>query len=75
MRKFLILALFVLGMYNVYACPDCEAPALDAAQEIILSEVYNIMPLDDPENDIHEGTPDSNRFYASIGGIVFFYFF
>lgn len=72
MRKFLILALFVLGMYNVYACPDCEAPALDAAQEIILTEVYNIMPLDDPENDIHEGTPDPNRFYASIDGNLLF---
>ena len=45
MKKLFILALFVLGIYNVYACPDCEAPALDAAQEIILTEVYSIDPL------------------------------
>ena len=30
------------------------------------------MPLDDPENDIHEGTPDPNRFYASIDGNLLF---
>ena len=51
MKKFFILALCVLGIYNVYACPDCEAPALDAAQEIVLTEVYDMMPLDDAKDD------------------------
>ena len=39
MKKFFILALFVLGMYN--------ASAFAMAQEIILTELYSIMPLDD----------------------------
>lgn len=69
MKKLLIIALFVLGMCNVYACPDCEAPALDAAQEIILTEVYNIMPLDDAEDKGFGYRPDPNRFYASIGSL------
>lgn len=72
MRKFLILALFVLGMYNVYACPDCEAPALDAAQEIILTEVYDMMPLDDAEDDGRGTIPDPTQFCASISGNLLF---
>lgn len=72
MRKFLILALFVLGTYNVYACPDCEAPALDAAQEIILSEVYSIDPLDDANRETLGERPRPTRFYASIDGNLLF---
>lgn len=72
MRKFLILALFVLGMYNVYACPDCEAPALDAAQEIVLTEVYDMMPLDDAKDDGRGTIPDPTQFCASISGNLLF---
>ena len=40
MKKILILALFVLGM--------CNASAFGMTQEIILTELYSIIPLDDP---------------------------
>jgi hypothetical protein len=36
MKKLLIIALFVLGMYN--------APMFGMVQEITLSELYSIMP-------------------------------
>ena len=60
MKKLLILALFVLGMYN--------APMFGMVQEIILTELYSIMPLDDAkENTLGRG-PDPTRFNASIDG-------
>lgn len=60
MKKLLIIALFVLGMYN--------APAFAMAQEIILTELYSIMPLDDPGNKTVGGRPEPNLIYASIDG-------
>ena len=60
MKKLLIIALFVLGI--------CNANASVMVQEIILTELYPIMPLDDA-NDEGRGTrPDPNLFHASIDG-------
>ena len=60
MKKFFILALFVLGMYN--------ASAFAMAQEIILTELYSIMPLDDPGNETVGGRPNPNLIIATIDG-------
>ena len=60
MKKSFIIALFVLGMYNV--------PVFGIVQEIILTELYSIMPLDDPEDDAIGERPDPNQLYASIDG-------
>ena len=60
MKKLFILALFVLGMYN--------ASAFAMAQEIILTEMYSVLPFDDP--GIKEGgeRPDPTLSRASIDG-------
>ena len=68
MKKLLIIALFLLGMYNAQACPNCEAPALETLQEIILTELYSLMPLDDPGDEGRGGGPDPTQFRASISG-------
>ena len=60
MKKFFILALFVLGMYNV--------SAFGITQEIILTELYSIMPLDDAKDESCGGRPEPNRITASIDG-------
>ena len=60
MKKLFILALFVLGM--------CNAPVFAMAQEIILTELYSIMPLDDPGNETVGGRPEPNRITATIDG-------
>ena len=60
MKKFFILALFVLGM--------CNAPVFGMVQEIFLTELYSIMPLDDPERDTVGKRPDPNQFHALING-------
>ena len=60
MKKLFILALFVLGM--------CNAPVFGMVQEIFLTELYSIMPLDDPERDTVGKRPDPNQFRASISG-------
>ena len=60
MKKLFILALFVLGMYN--------APAFAMAQEIILTELYSIMPLDDPADNGAGGRPEPNLVIATIDG-------
>ena len=58
MKKVLVIALCVLGMYN--------ASAIGMVQEIILTESYSIMPLDDAEYKEQGGRPEPNRFHASI---------
>lgn len=63
MKKLLILALFVLGICNVCA--------YGIAQEIILTELYSIMPIDDPGDSGNEGGPDPTRIHASIDGDQF----
>ena len=58
MKKILILALFVLGMYN--------ASAFAMAQEILLTELYSMTPFDDAKNKSNGKRPDPSRFQASI---------
>ena len=60
MKKIFILALFVLGMYN--------ASAFAMAQEIILTELYSLLPLDDAKDDGCGGRPDPTQVYATIDG-------
>jgi len=60
MKKAFILALFVLGM--------CNASAFAMAQEILLTELYSIMPIDDPKDDLNEGRPRPTQIHASIDG-------
>ena len=60
MKKLLVITLFVLGM--------CNVSAFGMVQEIILTEVYSIMPLDDPGDDGAGERPDPTRFHASIDG-------
>ena len=60
MKKLLIIALCVLGM--------CNVAAFGMTQEIILTELYSIMPLDDPGNTTVGTRPDPNQFHAFIKG-------
>ena len=60
MKKFFILALFVLGM--------CNAPVFGMEHEIVLTELYSIMPLDDQDDDGAGGRPNPTQFRASISG-------
>ena len=60
MKKLFILALCVLGM--------CNVSALGMVQEIILTELYSIIPFDDPGNTIGEGRPRPTRICATIDG-------
>ena len=46
----------------------CNAPVFGMVQEIILTELYSIMPLDDPDDDGAGGRPNPNQFRASISG-------
>lgn len=58
MKKVFILALFVLGM--------CNAPVFGLEREIILTELYSIMPFDDPERETVGEGPDPNQIRATI---------
>lgn len=60
MKKLFILALFVLGM--------CNAPVFGMEQEIVLTEFYSIMPLDDAKEETLGGRPDPNQIHATIDG-------
>ena len=60
MKKLLIIALFVLGMYNV--------SVFGMVQEIILTELYSIIPLDDPGDKVGDTRPDPTQFHAFIDG-------
>ena len=60
MKKFFILALFVLGM--------CNVSTFGMEKEIVLTELYSIMPLDDPDDDGAGGRPDPTRIRATIDG-------
>ena len=60
MKRLLIIALFVLGM--------CNVSVFGMVQEIILTELYSIMPLDDPGDRGRGERPDPTRFHASIDG-------
>ena len=60
MKKVIVIALFILGIFN--------APVFGMIQEIILSELYSIMPLDDAKEETLGERPDPNRFHAFIDG-------
>ena len=60
MKRIFIVALFVLGIYN--------ASAFAMAQEILLTEVYSMLPFDDPGDKVNIGRPDPNQIIASIDG-------
>lgn len=60
MKKLLIIALCVLGM--------CNAAVFGMEQEIILTELYSLMPLDDPGDEGRGEGPDPTQFRASISG-------
>ena len=60
MKKLFILALFILGM--------CNVPVFGMEQEIVLTELYSIMPLDDPDDDGAGEGPDPTRIRATIDG-------
>ena len=68
MKKIAFIAMLLLSISNVFARNGSEAASLETVQEIILTEVYNIMPLDDGEDTTHEGTPDPTRFHAFLNG-------
>lgn len=60
MKKVFILALLVLGM--------CNASVFGMAHEIILTELYSIMPIDDANDDGRGTRPEPTRFQAFIDG-------
>ena len=60
MKKLLIIALFVLGM--------CNVSVFGMVQEIILTELYSIMPLDDPGDEVGGGRPRPTQIQAFIDG-------
>jgi hypothetical protein len=60
MKKLLIIALFILGMYNV--------SVFGMAQEIILTEMYSVLPYDDPGIEDGGERPDPTLSRASIDG-------
>lgn len=60
MKRYVIFALLILGI--------CNASVQLMAQEIVLSEVYSIMPLDDALESGNTGRPDPTRFHATIEG-------
>lgn len=60
MKKLFILALFVLGM--------CNVSTFGMEQEIVLTELYSIMPLDDPDDDGAGEGPDPTQIRATIDG-------
>ena len=60
MKKIIIIALFILGI--------CSAPMFGMVQEIILSELYSLSPLDDANRETLGGRPDPTQFRAFING-------
>ena len=60
MKKLFIIALFVLGI--------CNVSVFGMVQEIILTELYSIMPLDDPGDEVGGGRPRPVKINAFIDG-------
>ena len=60
MKNVLVIALCVLGMYN--------ASAFGMVQEIVLTELYSMMPLDDAKDEGHGTRPDPTQIRAFIDG-------
>jgi hypothetical protein len=60
MKKSLIIALFILGI--------CNVSVFGMVQEIILTEMYSIIPLDDANDEGRGKRPDPTQIHASIDG-------
>ena len=60
MKKLFMLALFVLGM--------CNVSTFGMEKEIVLTELYSIMPFDDPERETVGERPDPTQIRATIDG-------
>lgn len=60
MKRLFTIALFVLGM--------CNVSVFGMVQEIILTELYSIMPLDDPGNETLGSRPRPTQIQAFIDG-------
>ena len=60
MRKVCFIALCVLGI--------CNASVFGMIQEIILTELYSIMPLDDAKDEDRDKRLDPTRIYAFADG-------
>ena len=60
MKRIFIVALFVLSM--------CNVSVFGMVQEIVLTELYSIMPLDDAEYEGRGTRPEPTRFQAFIDG-------
>ena len=60
MKRIFIVALFVLGM--------CNVSVFGMVQEIVLTELYSIMPLDDANDEGCGKRPDPTQIHASIDG-------
>ena len=60
MKRIFIVALFVLGIYN--------ASVFAMAQEILLTEMYSMLPFDDHRDNGLGRFPDPTQIYASIDG-------
>ena len=60
MKKLLIIALFVLGTRT--------ASGFAMTQEVVLNEIYAIIPLDNAKDELEDGTPRPTRFHATIDG-------
>ncbi|MBQ8387172.1 MAG: hypothetical protein IJX48_06990 [Paludibacteraceae bacterium] len=58
MKKVLSLALFLLGISN--------APMFGMVQEIVLTELYSIAPLDDAKEETLGGRPNPTQIRATI---------
>ena len=58
MKKLFIIALFILGM--------CNVSVFGMVQEIVLTELYSIMPLDDPGDDAAGKRPDPTLFRVTL---------
>ena len=68
MKKFAFITLLLLSISHVFARNGSEAASLETIQEIILTEVYDIMPLDDHKDDGRGGRPQPTQFRAFING-------
>ena len=58
MKKLLVIALFVLGI--------CNVSVFGMVQEIILTELYSVMPLDDPGDDAAGRRPNPTLFRVTL---------
>lgn len=68
MKKFAFITMLLLSISHVFAHNGSEVASLETVQEIILTEVYDIMPLDGPDDEGRGRGPDPNQFHAFLNG-------